>query len=191
MIARHIASRRLPRSCSGFTLVELLAALLVLTLLTSVVAVGTSGALDVYRREQFASQAQMLSGTVDSSLADPFRFMTSTLAEDGQEVDTVVFHRQTISAAGGVRLVSIDGQLYLQGDQGDFPLLNGSAYGNCKIELVDDPTDPEDDYSCTSVCVKGAYRITDASDPSLSRTYRFYYTPLGESYTRELPIPTS
>lgn len=111
MIARHIASRRLPRSCSGFTLVELLAALLVLTLLTSVVAVGTSGALDVYRREQFASQAQMLSGTVDSSLADPFRFMTSTLAEDGQEVDTVVFHRQTISAAGGVRLVSIDGQL--------------------------------------------------------------------------------
>ena len=63
------------RSQTGFTLTEMLAALLVLTLLAGVVSTGVAGAVDIYRREQFASQSQVLAGTIYNSLSTPFRFM--------------------------------------------------------------------------------------------------------------------
>lgn len=185
------ARGRSARAEQGFTLVEMLAAAIVLVLMCGMVTTGVIAAQNLYQREQFSSQAQILSDTIDSALSDPFRFMTSTTNSAGDEVDTITFNGQEISAAGGITLVVKDGMLYLHGDQGDFKLLNASAYGSCRVELVDDPNSPDDDYYCSSAGDNGAYRIVDAGDPSRSRTYAFYFAPIGNNFTQELPVTSS
>lgn len=67
-IRRKLCSRR------GMSLSELLAALLIMSLVTIGVATGVSAALRTYRQSVAQSDAQMLASTLTSALMDELRY---------------------------------------------------------------------------------------------------------------------
>ena len=90
------APPRARRSRAGFTLVEMLAALMVLGLLTALVATGVARANDIYRAEQFASQAQVLSDSIYNAISTPIRFMRTDA--DGNYVVSLNGEKIKVSA---------------------------------------------------------------------------------------------
>ncbi|MGI6032197.1 MAG: hypothetical protein ACOX69_02095 [Coriobacteriales bacterium] len=181
------------RARAGFTLTETLAALLVLVILTGVVALGVSAAVRIYNQEQFASQAQVLSDTIDTALSDAYRFMdydedsgTFSVEYAGGSDDVVI---ESTDSSGVSPVASIDGssttdrgQVYLQGtsvlkdseETSDtlVRLLNAGVYGNCTVAI-------DDDFTCTEKKVSGGYTVYSA-DASLSRHYDFTFRPLAD-----------
>ncbi|MBP3884581.1 MAG: type II secretion system protein [Olsenella sp.] len=159
------------RSQTGFTLTEMLAAILVLTLLTGVVSTGVAGAVDIYRRERFASQSQVLAGTIYNSLSTPFRFM-----KDGTETGTyMVKYNGEHAAQPDSLLYEENGRLYVVDDK--HPLLMEKAYGNCDVEEF------HRDISSDSVDI--SFAICDKTDKSLKKEYEFHFKPLGSNYKQE------
>ena len=65
--------------------------------------------------------------------------MTSTTNSAGDEVDTITFNGQEISAAGGITLVVKDGMLYLHGYQATPAAQCKRARQLSRVELVDHP----------------------------------------------------
>ena len=72
------------RSQSGMTLTEMLCALVVLMLISSLLAVGVRFAVQTYRTSMADSQAQMLCSTVTTAIADKLRYCSGVTSEDGK-----------------------------------------------------------------------------------------------------------
>lgn len=154
------------RGRSGYTLVELLAALVVLSLMTAMVSTGVSAGARAYERAQFSSQADMLSATVNTALSDAFRFMY----EDGDSY--VITHDGVkVAFAKGSPVLQANGEhrFRLVGADVDRPLVNDGTYGACQVSDVTME-------SCTMSGVKYSYSLTNGG--SLTRTYSFTATPL-------------
>lgn len=62
------------RSRKGFTLTELMVAIVVLGLLTLAVSVGTSASLQVYYQTTTLSESQVLASTLSQAITDELRF---------------------------------------------------------------------------------------------------------------------
>ena len=171
------------RSQTGFTLTEMLAALLVLTLLTGVVSTGVAGATDIYRKEQFASQSQVLAGTIYNSLSTPFRFME--VKREGNEVSgyTITYNEQiSVSATDSDHLlISKDGRLYFSGsNEGggvvEQQVLMNGAYGSCNVSL--------ESFTCSDNDVEVKIKIADASAEQRYKEFEFHFNPLGKDYVQ-------
>ena len=181
-LARILRSHRThhgPRSRAGFTLVEMLAALMVLGLLTALVATGVARANDIYRAEQFASQAQVLSDSIYNAISTPIRFMRTDA--DGNYVVSLNGEKIKVSAGTDGRLLaSRDGRLYFvgtssEGGSVERQVLIDSAYGTCDVSLEELGLSDDD--------VKVKISVTDASAPERSREYEYHLDPLGADYT--------
>lgn len=133
------------RHTAGFTLTEMLAATIVLTLLTVMVTAGVRAGTIAYQSSAFESESELLSHDIDSALSDPFRNMTWQTADDGSRTYSVIYRNdQAGSTVVNPRIVTVSGELYLQGDNtsGDgIKLLNGGAYANCQVTDVS-PSQP-------------------------------------------------
>ena len=65
----------------GFTLLEMLACVVTMLLLTAICAMGTQMAIDSYNRSLYVSDSQMLESTINVYMADFFRYATINTQE--------------------------------------------------------------------------------------------------------------
>lgn len=172
------------RRKAGFTLVEMLAALIVLMLLTGIMVMGTQMASKLYRSSTFESQCAMLSSTIDNALSDPLRFMKY---KNGKYV--IIY--QNNDPKGKIvdsdpKIISTDGKIYLTGynSTGDTTLtlkvLNESVYGDCLVTL---DSSPESLVPGTDGNVTVEYDITSKNDASLTHHYKLTCKPTSATKT--------
>jgi prepilin-type N-terminal cleavage/methylation domain-containing protein len=180
--------QRILRSNSGFTLVEMLAATLVLGLLTSMVAMGVTLGMKAYQRSSFESEAQILASTLDASLSDPLRFSTAQATDNNSFAYQVTYRNNTIT---NVQLTThevprADGKkvnvLAFESESGQYyDITNAGAYTNCtitKAEMTFTPSESERSTVGPADHVKISFTIESTSDPSLTKDYTVTYVPL-------------
>ncbi len=203
----HSAAHRLraERRHAGFTLVEMLAALIVVTLLTTVVATGVNVGMKVYRQSTFTSEAQTLSNTIENALADPMHFANTqslSTTTDGVSSTALYWHAtylnhnvspqvqlQSDNRADGtqIQVLAFAGQA--DGKKNEdvgktFNLLNVGAYTDCTIEETPgedlckiSPAAPTSaGERPTSITVN--FTIRSTVDPTLSKDCSFTYKPI-------------
>ncbi len=118
-------------SSRGFTLVEMLAATIVVMLLSLIIATGSQAALRAYTQIVTEAEASTLCGTLTQVICDELRFATDV---DCNPDGTV---RQYVSDQYGEKslLETVDGRLMV----GSYPLLGEKAYTsglNCQLTAL-------------------------------------------------------
>ena len=110
---------RAPRKNAGFTLVEMLCAVIVLLLVSALMAVGVQLATKAYSREITHSEAQVLLSTLRTTVSDELRYAGTTEVSGS----TITFFSQTY---GDDASFSVDenGQVLLKNNK----LLSKNAY---------------------------------------------------------------
>lgn len=115
------------RSQSGMTLTEMLCALVVLMLISSLLAVGVRFAVQTYRTSMADSQAQMLCSTVTTAIADKLRYCSGVTSEDGKvfikDIGSVESDEQ-----GSFFQVDETGQIVMQSGSETKQLLGAKSY---------------------------------------------------------------
>lgn len=162
---------RAGRSAKGFTLVETLAAMLIVTLLTGAIAVGTSTAVKIHSAAVFASESELLAATVNAALGDVLRYADY----DPVEEDFAITNQGYGILQG--RILLRDGRLYintssLPDDSGTLLILvSDGAYTTLRI------TDFTISYSAEDALFSGGYTITN-QDGTRQRTAAFTFRPV-------------
>lgn len=118
------------RKKQGFTLTETLAAVLILTLLTGVIAMGASAASGMYSKLLFTSESDLLASTLNTALGDVLHYATDV--ETGEEAAVSAFTNRNYGVARG-HLLNTGGKLYL--NTADVP---DDAEGATLLTLVSD-----------------------------------------------------
>lgn len=115
------------RSQSGMTLTEMLCALVVLMLISSLLAVGVRFAVQTYRTSMADSQAQMLCSTVTTAIADKLRYCSGVTSKDGKvfikDIGSVESDEQ-----GSFFQVDETGQIVMQSGSETKQLLGAKSY---------------------------------------------------------------
>lgn len=108
------------QSSRGFTLVEMLAATIIVSLLSLIIATGSQATLRAYTQIVTEAEASTLGGTLTELICDELRYATSV------ETDANGIVQQYISRQYGEKalLVTADGRLMV----GAYPLLGEKAY---------------------------------------------------------------
>lgn len=156
-------------------MVEMLAALAVLALLTVVVTMGVTAGMGIYRQSLFESESEEVSGLVDSSLSNPLRYATYSQDSSGTVIYSIVYRDDSKNCRivdANPRLVDRDGMLYLESSDASvsIPLLNAGAYADCSVSGAYMECDPAD--------ISGGYTVSSKEDGSLSRDFTFEYRPI-------------
>lgn len=109
----------------GFTLTELLCAVLIVLLISALLLVGIRFAGRTYNSAMKLSEAQELCSTLTSVISDKLRFCgTVTQDENGGVTQIFIQNIGSVEGQGEAFQISDKGQLLL----GDSPLLSGGAY---------------------------------------------------------------
>ncbi|MEG2176816.1 MAG: type II secretion system protein [Oscillibacter sp.] len=159
------------RRSRGFTLTETLAAVLILTLLTGVIAVGISAAVRAKTQLLFTSESDLLAATLNTALGDVLHYATEPVTED----KTVSFTNANYGVLHGQLLCDAEsGKLYLQpsaapGDR--FTLVSDGAYTNLKVS--------DFQLAYADGLFTGSYTITGGDEQA--KTIPFYFRPLNEA----------
>ncbi len=139
---------------SGFTLVEMLCAIVVLLLVTIGVVTGVQLAMRSYAKSVSDSEAQVLCATLTSSVSDKLR-SSGKVTQDG---DTITFFCQEIGNDAAFSQ-NEKGQVLL----GDMKLLPARAYPHgLRAEVLLEQFDSTDNIFTVSITV------TDASGKELA-----------------------
>lgn len=166
MMWKRLCRRRSP----GFTLTELLAALLILVMLTVILSSGLPVAVKVYRESVFVSESEILASTLNTALGDILRYATDIQGADGPRFDTATdasIIDGSIAADDGVLvIVKADGSV-------DRPLLNKAAYTSLRAE--------DFSLSFSGGSFSGSYRLVSTQDPALAKEVVFAFAPLNPS----------
>lgn len=152
------------RSKKGFTLVELLAALLILTLMLSVVSAGISMAFTIYRKSLFISESETLSATVDTALSDVLRFAENVATDKDGQVSMLTNDYYGISYS----MIGIDSDGYIVYNT-DLLLIGTGAYTSLRIK------DFSLQYDNTAHVFSGSYTIYNRKDTSMSKDFSFTF----------------
>lgn len=176
---------RVGRGCRGMTLMETLAAVLILSLLSVLILSGSHAALSVYEKSTFASESQNVSKLIDTALSDVLRYAQSVAVDEQGNVTAYT------NSAYGVRNGRIcvgtgendRGMLYLNSDPQDpedrVPLLSNLSYaGLCVVPADDDPAvggDSTFSLTYSDGVFSGSYRLYRPAGGLLSQIYQFHY----------------
>lgn len=160
-MTRSADAKNNARRNSGFTLVELLAAIVVMAMISLIIGAGLSGGARTYRISTFESNGYVLRDTINTALAHDIRFC-----------DTSRTAKPTFSLSSGGTITTSN--VYIAGSSTAQPsaLLNESAYSGLKITNFNAKWD--NNYEVCS----GSYNITDSSTTSpisVSFSYKNIY----------------
>lgn len=118
------------KQSAGLTLLELLASLLVTTLLVAAMGSGMEAALNSYRASQFATNSAALESIVNTTLGDILRH-SRNVKISGNDVQ---FTNEEYGVANG-SIRAEEGRLRICDPQGNaMELANSGVYGGLKIE---------------------------------------------------------
>ncbi len=156
-------------NCKGFSLLESMAALLIISILTVGITTGVNAASKIYQQSLFVSEGDILAATVDTALSDVLRFSSEISEEDG----VVSFTNANYSVKKG-HLLSESGWLYLnlRGEE-DAPLvllLNNGVYSSMEINSFQ--------LSYAEGVFSGSYEIKSKKDDTLVKKYAFHFRTL-------------
>ena len=155
------------KSKKGFTLVEMLACIIALLLLTGICTMGTNMALNSYNRSMFESDSQMLESTLDMYLGDILRHSTLELETQALENGNKKIKNLTNMSYGiyqGMIGVSDDGRFCVYKTPTDTTgvlLLNENVYtktlkiSDFKLEYNEVGQYVEGSYTIESTIVEG------------------------------------
>lgn len=103
------------KSKKGFTLLEMLACVVTLLLLTGICTMGTNLAVNSYNRSMFETDSQSLEATLEMYLGDLLRHATIELEEEDFESETKVIKSITNMSYGVYqgKLKLEDGRFYI------------------------------------------------------------------------------
>lgn len=167
----------------GMTLVETLAAIAILALLSSIILIGAQAAVLSARKSSFAAECQTVSDTIDTALSDPLRYATDvTVDGDG---NVTAYSNPNYRIADGAVTVGVN-----QGSAGDLGLiylasgkllLNAASYSH--LVVVPENFSPGAPYSSnfkltynnSTHTFSGGYQLYDPIDKQLSGTYSFLF----------------
>ncbi len=139
-------------SSAGYTLIEILAALAVLSLMLLALGAGTASSVRVYRQSTALSEAGVLSSTLFEALADELRFAShiTTRADSTLDTYTSVYHgpHASLTVHGGRVLVS-DRPLLGEKTYTDLDASADITYSGGVFDVVVVVTDPgQEDIEC-------------------------------------------
>lgn len=104
--------RRKRNNRQGFTLVELLCAMLVMALLGMVVSVGISTAVRIQRESTFIAHSDVLTATLNTSMSDVLRFSSvNTQKTEERDDGRIYFSNQEYMITDGYIFVDTDGHV--------------------------------------------------------------------------------
>lgn len=122
------------RSVKGFTLIEILVSMLILTFLVIGMGPGMKTALSVYQESTFQSSSTALIGTVNATLGDVLRYAEDVgIVEDG---NTFTFSNADYGMQNATLMLSESGDkvIVVKDHNGnELPLLPEGAYPNMEI----------------------------------------------------------
>ena len=123
--------RRKMRARQGLTLVETLAAVIVLTLLCLALNSGLNLTVHAYRSLISESETQLLLSTAADALTTELRFAFpwSNNLEDAEEALLGTYQSQEYGFYSNIMIGEDDGHLYVSNSSGDHPLLSSGVYG--------------------------------------------------------------
>ncbi len=142
------------RACAGFTLVEMLCAVIVVVLLSGLLATGVKLAVDSYSKEVSHSESKVLCSTLRTLASDELRY-AGTVDASGQQI---VFFSQNYGEGVGFSQ-NDDGQVLLGGNK----ILSEKAYSygmKASISLRS--------YDESTRVFRVNVQVTDTSDNVLS-----------------------
>lgn len=126
------------RKSQGFTLVETIVSLAILVMLISVISVGVNTAMKVYESVTFTSESDLLSSTLQTTLADILRYAVYNKEEDMSEGEVAITNESYGISKGGFLLEN--GRVMVNmggagegGTADTFFLVNDGAYTSMKI----------------------------------------------------------
>ncbi len=113
------------RDSRGFTLTELLCAVLIVLLISALLVVGIRFAGNTYNNSMKLSEAQELCSTLTNAINDKLRFCgTVTQDEDGSVTQIFILNMGSVEGEGEAFRIDENGQILL----GEKKLLSAAAY---------------------------------------------------------------
>jgi len=173
------------RCRAGMTLTETLMAVLMITLLTSVIAAGIMAAFRVNIQSTFASTSQVVSDTIDLALSDVLRYAADVETDGSGNV--TAYTNSGYGIAGGKLCVGTGddrGLIYLKYDgadsDGNVLLLSDLSYSGLLVVPGDyDPDTGSDsgafDLRYADGVFSGSYRLYDPVNGLLSDLFTFSF----------------
>lgn len=151
------------RSQKGFSLVEMLAATMVLVLLVLILNVGLNLSVKSYRTMTAESETQLLLSSVTNVLSDELRYARDIVTKPETTENTEGLNGNldrflSVSYGRNTTLSLEDGQLYANGKR----MLAAGAYGNgaYQIERLKITYDEQAETFALEIAVSGADDIT-------------------------------
>ena len=141
---------------SGMTLMEMLAAILVLTLLVTAMGTGMDGAMEVYGASLFETDSAMLARILNEAMTDVLRFAQIQIREDGE----IVLRYEKYGLMEGI-LGESEGKIVLQTENGVQLLANPGVYGDLSVQAFRLEYIPEMDAAGRHGFWYACYEITD------------------------------
>ena len=129
-LAKKLASRK------GLTLVELLAAIMILALIGVGMATGMTAATQTYERSVFSSETLVLQDTINTTLGDYLRYASGVVDDSGavtvasEEYGTGTF----VTGKGGAVFTPGAGYLYFDAGGKKALVVNSGAYTDLAVK---------------------------------------------------------
>ena len=180
------------RAQAGFTLTEMLAAVLVISLFGTAITVGLGAGLKEYRAATFVGESQVLAAQLDDAMGDTFRSLVTV--RDASQASGYTYQTSFLGhtlKAPSVAAETSNGRSVLDitgteaGASASYHLLNGGAYTDCEAKNVTFAIDPTvavaDEYGTAGKVaskVTVSFDVVRVDDPSLTRHYEYTYVPV-------------
>lgn len=149
---------------SGFSLTEVLIAVLLLSIFTAAIVPTIDSAVNTYKKSLFMSESTILSDTIDSALTDILRYSTS---EGDDKFTYEEFRGAYFSVSNGYLMFNTP-----SGKTTQTPLLGSSVYGKLRIDATNDEN-TSFKVSCTDNVFEIRYTLVQG-ELGFSKTFTTY-----------------
>lgn len=161
---------------AGFTAVEMLVVVLIVSLLTAGIITVSGAAVNVRSNELFASESEELAMTLNTALGDMLHYATGVKTDAGKQV--VDLTNLNYGIKNGSFLLK-NGQLYLNTTDATaennrtLPLVSAGTYTNMKLESFSIT------YDKTENLFQGSYEIKGPGD-NQQKEIQFVFRPMNQ-----------